>query len=197
MAPSVFKRIRTCMLITSTVLLISCASPITSIQLQPTLLSPDQGIQLSNEKAWDVMSQDYRIEQYLIEVINGRNAATLINESKSSRLLIEKTLKKQWQKEGLNFALNSTNQMTIKIVKLLASVKQTTVNYATDSNIIINVQLKTPEKQFNKVFKSHFTKEGPFGVDIDDTGKQLNTQLSELLEQIINDPELNNKLQQL
>ena len=196
MIPSFFKNIRTCILITSTTLLISCASPITSIQLQPTLLAPDQGTQLANKEAWDIMSQDYRVEQYLIEVINGRKAATLINESKSSRLIIEDTLKNQWQKEGLNFALNSPNQITIKIVKLLASVKQTTVSYSTDSNVIINVQLKTQDKLFNKVFKSNFRKEGPFGVDIDATAKQLNTQLSELLNQIINDPELNNKLQQ-
>ena len=142
MIPSFFKNIRTCIIITSTTLLISCASPITSIQLQPTLLAPDQGTQLANKEAWDIMSQDYRVEQYLIEVINGRNAATLINENKSSRLIIEDTLKNQWQKEGLNFVLNSPNQITIKIVKLLASVKQTTVSYATDSNVIINVQLK-------------------------------------------------------
>ena len=92
---------------------------------------------------------------------------------------------------------SSKNKINIQLIKLLAKVEQNTLTHNIDSKMIIKVELSTKSKIFSKTFTSRFTKEGPFNVDIKKTAEQLNIQLSQLLNEIIQDPQLNAKLQQL
>ena len=190
------KKIRQTTLIICTILLVSCSTPI-SIQLQPELPANQTALPLTNKTAWKIDSQDQRIAQYLIEVTKDEGAATLINGSQNSRLLIENILQQQWSKLGLKFNDNSADKINIQLIKLLAKVEQNTLTHNIDSKMIIKVELSTKSKIFSKTFTSRFTKEGPFNVDIKKTAEQLNIQLSQLLNEIIQDPQLNAKLQQL
>lgn len=191
------KNIHKVILFISSLLLVACSSSPVSMQLQPELSSLQTASPLTNKIVWEISSQDRRIEQYLIEVTKGRNAATLINESQSSRLIIENALQQQWSKHGLRFSADSTDKINIQLIKLLAKVKQNTLTHNTHSKIVIKVELSTKNKIFSKIFSSRFTQEGVFAADINKISEQLNVQLSQLLNEIIQDSELNAKLQQL
>ena len=193
----ILKKISQSTIIMSIILLVGCATPPVSIRLQPNLAMNQATHPFTNKTAWEINSQDHRIAQYLIEVTKGKGVAILVNESQSSRLIIENTLQQQWHNHGLNIKTNSADKINIQLIKLLVKVQQDPVVHNIDANIIINVELKTENKVFSKIFRSHSTKEALFSADIKKTGKQLNIQLSQLLSEIVQDPELNAKLQQL
>ena len=178
-------------------LLIACSTPPLSMQLQPELAANQPSRPLTNKADWGIGSQDQRIAQYLIEITKGEGAATLVNESQSSRLIIENTLQQQWSKNGIRFTADSTDKINIQLIKLLTKVEQNPLSHKINSTIVIKVELSTKGKVFSKTFRSRFTKEGPFSADIKKTGKQLNIQLSQLLTEIVQDPQLNAKLKQL
>jgi uncharacterized lipoprotein len=167
------------------------------MQLQPELSAAQTANSLISRVGWEINSQDLRIEQYLIEITNGKNAASLINESQSSRLIIENALQQQWHKRGLIFKTQSENKIDVQLIKLLAKVEQNTLSHNIDSQIVIRIKLTTKNKIISKTFTSNLSKEGVFSADPGEVSKELNTQLSQLLTEIIQDQELNTRLQQL
>ncbi len=185
------------LLIISAVLLAACSTSPASVQLQPELSLNQTGKLLQSKLIWNISSQDQRIAHYLIEITDGDNAATLINESQSSRLIIENVLHKQWIKQGLTFKADSEDKIDIQLIKLLAKVEQNTLTHNINSKIVIKVKLSSENTIFSKTFKSRFNQEGVFTADSKQVTEQLNDQLSQLLNEIIQDPELNAKLQQL
>ena len=188
------KKISQALLLISTFLLVACSTSPLSITLQPELsATPVNGISMS-QRNWQLSSQDFRTAQYLILVTEGEGVATLINDAKNSRLVIEKALQQKWTEYGLKLNPKSENKITIQLIKLLSEVKQTNFNHTTNSTITMNVRLETGTTIFNKIFTSNTEEKAPFSVNIKKTGEKLNTQLSLLLNEIINDPELNAKL---
>ena len=186
-------------LLLSALFLSACSSTPSSVQLTPKL---DKNITLTkveDNKQWLLNSQDLRAERYLIAISSGDDVATLINESVSTRTLIEKTLQTHWVKQGHQFTNKSINgyQIDIQLLKLLAEVEQNTVSHETDINAVIKVQLKSDKTTFSKTFRSHFEEEASFSPSIEKLTTKLNTQLSQLLNQIVQDPELNDKLLKL
>lgn len=185
------------LIVISAFLLLACSSHPTNVQLQPELSLAQSAPKLNSQLAWNIRSQDLRIAHYIIEINSGDNAATLINESQSSHLAIKNTLHQHWIKQGLNFTTARTNKIDIQLIKLLAQVEQNIFTHTIDANIIVKVKLSSTNSVFSKTFKSHATQKGIFSADSEKLAKELNAQLSQLLDEIVQDPELNVKLQQL
>ncbi len=191
------KNIHRTLFIIAPLLLAACSSSPISMQLQPELALTQTSEPLISQSSWGINSQDHRIEKYLIEVSKGEKAATLINESQSSRLIIETALQQQWHKQGLRFNAESSNNINIKLIKLLAKVEQKTLTHHIASKIVIKVELSSKKQTFSKIFTLQSSKKGIFSANIDKVGEQLNIQLTQVLNEIIKDPQLNAKLQQL
>lgn len=186
-------------LLLSSLFLFACTSTPTSLALAPQL---DENITINestSKSIWLLNSKDFRSARYLIAISSGDDVATLINESTSSRLAIAQTLQTHWVKQGHRFNKKeqNNNQIEIQVIKLLAEVEQGSVSHETDINVVLKVQLSTSEKTFSKTFRSHYEEKSPFSADIEELTMQLNTQLSQLLDQVVQDPELNAKLLQL
>lgn len=194
---SLFKNIQLLILFICSFILVACTTTPVSMQLQPEISSAQAADSLISRVGWEINSQDLRIEQYLIEITNGKNAASLINESQSSRLIIEKALQQQWHKRGLIFKTQSINKIDVQLIKLLAKVEQNTLSHNIDSQIVIRVKLTTANRIISKTFTSNLSKEGVFSADLEEVSKELNNQLSQLLTEIIQDQELNSKLQEI
>jgi len=113
--------------------------------------------------------------------------------------MVEQTLKAHWTKQGHVFTSDSYNEhkIDIQLIKLLAEVEQATLSHESDINVVIKVQLDSDKTTFSKTFRSHYEEKAPFNANVDKLSQQLTTQLSQLLDQIVQDPELNAKLQQL
>ena len=190
------KRIRLITLTLTTLFLISCSSAPRTMLLEPELINADKQQSFDSNLNWSLSSQDQRIAHYLIEISTGDDVATLINEQKSSRLVIQQALYEAWSGQNLNFTDKNVYKIDIQLIKLLSEVEQSSFSHQVNSNIVIRIQLSSDLKTFNKTFRSHFHSKHPFKASNDKISEQLNTQLSQVLNEIVHDPELNSKLQQ-
>jgi len=186
-------------LIALVLFLSGCSSTPTSLQLAPQLSNTTITTPVQKDHSWLLASQDLRTARYLIAISSGDKVATLVNESVSTRAVIEKTLQAQWAKQGFTFTTDSNNsyQIDIQLIKLLAEVEQSTLSHEADINAVIKIQLNSEKTTFSKTFRSHYQKKAPFNANVDTLTQQLNIQLSQLLDQIVQDSELNDKLLQL
>ena len=177
------------------IFIFSCADIPTSIDLQPSLKSELNTPTLQSENKWTVTSQDFRVALYLIEISTGDDVAVLVNESKSSRKLIEGKLQAYWVANGLivDNAKNSNASVKIELQKMLSKTEESTFSHKTTANIRIKVTLSNKLTSFSKTFKSRTYNEGAFSARIPTLNSNLNKQLSALLEQIVQDAELNTK----
>jgi len=182
-------------LILTVFFLFSCANVPTSMQVQPEISPVNDLPSINSDNKWSLGSQDRRIAHYLIEISEGDGPATLINESNSSHLIIQKTLKNQWLAQGLNIFPESAYKIDVQLIKLLAKVKQSSYKHEINSEVVIKIQLNSTNKMFSKTFNSRALSEAPFNADGTKISKQLNKQLSQVLTEIIKDPELNAKLE--
>ncbi len=118
-------------------------------------------------------------------------------ESQSSRRLIEKKLSNKWKENGLLITENSSKKATVKLVKLLTQVQPGSVSYDAKTTMIVIVELNNGVTVFTKTFRSRAYQEAAFSANAKKLTTQLNTQLSQLLNEIVQDSELNAKLLQL
>ncbi|TEW51712.1 YajG family lipoprotein [Psychromonas algicola] len=184
------------LLISSLLTLISCASVPTDINIIPDLDLKAGTYTFTNENPWQVDSQDLRIERHLVQIVDGDKVAQLINEHQSVRLLIEKNLSEAWANNKLKIVDQSDYKIDIKLIKALATVTEAAVSYEVKSELILKIQVTHQGNIYVKLFKSNNQWEGPFTASISRITKELSVQLSELLNQIVQDEELNDKLQQ-
>lgn len=176
--------------------LFSCAQTPTHIKLEAVANVPSSTQTFNNQQSWQIDSQDLRVARHLIEIVNGDDVATLINEQDSLRLLIQEQLTSAWKQKQLNTTAKSNYEIDVQLVKALASVTESTVSYQVDSNMMIKIKLQHQQKTFVKLFRSSNQWESPFSANIADINEKLNMQLSQLLGQIIQDQELHDKLNQ-
>ncbi|WP_232772509.1 YajG family lipoprotein [Psychromonas sp. Urea-02u-13] len=183
----------------STLFLSACSSTPTSLKLTPNLNDNITINKVEKNQKWLLDSKDFRTARYLIAISAGDDVATLVNESISTRISVEKLLQNHWTKQGYRFTDNQGNshQIEVQLIKLLAEVEQGTLSHETDINVIIKIQLNSDKSTFSKTFRSHYEEKAAFSADVEVLATQLNTQLSQLLDQIVQDPELNDKLLQL
>ena len=185
-------------LLLSIFLLSACSTTPTSLQLTPKLDASSITTKAESAHNWLLTSKDLRTARYLIAISSGDGVATLVNESTSTRAIIEETLQSHWAKQGHTFtADNDGYKIDIQLLKLLAEVEQGSISHETTINTVIKIELNSNQKTFSKTFRSYYKKEAAFNASVNTLTQQLNTQLSQLLDQIVQDPELNAKLLQL
>ena len=176
--------------------LVSCSSIPTDIYINPELNLEVGKYTFSNEKSWEVNSQDLRIAHHLVEIENGEKAAQLINEQQSLRLLLQRNLSQAWLSNSLKVDKESDYKINIQLIKALATVDESALSYEVNSQIIIKIKLTHQGKKFVKLFRSNAEWDAPFSTSVSRITRELNTQLSQLLNQVVQDQELNDKLQQ-
>jgi uncharacterized lipoprotein len=189
------KKIGFVTLVSATFFLFSCSNVPKTMQVQPKISTEKKMPAINSDINWSLSSQDRRVAHYLIEISAGDDVATLVNESNSSRLIIQQTLNEQWLAQGLDLSPNSDYKIDVQLIKLLAKVKQSTYKHKINSEVVIKIQLKSNNKTFSKTFNSRTVSEAPLNADGVKISAQLNKQLSLLLTEIVIDPELNTKLE--
>ena len=175
-------------------LLLACK---TTLTLNPSMPAPSQNSIATYSPTWSISSSDHRTIRYLAEVHDGTEPATLYNEMESSHKKIKKVLEKQWKAQSIYFSQRETKSLEIQLIKLLATVEENAIEHKINSQIVINVILKSPSTTFNKTFKSTARSENAFRSNATKINAQLDKQLSKMLYKITNDSELNRKLQNL
>lgn len=138
-----------------------------------------------------IKSQDLRSNRFLISIHQeGEEQAQLISSSSNLRQNIEQQLSAAWQQQGIGFVPDSPNLITIDILELANKVEESSVKHAASSTMRLKVTIDTPHKTLTKQFRSTHTNEGAFSVNVTKQSEAMSSQLSELLTQIANDPQL-------
>lgn len=184
------------LLLLSSLTILGCSQTPSSIPLTSQLTLNKPELTYHNLQAWQIDSQDLRVARHLIEIVDGDNVAKLINEQQSLTKLIEDNLRQTWTANQLKTAKQSDYKLDIQLVEALTKVTEPTMSYEVSTDMKIKIKLQHNNKTFVKLFQSNHQWNAPFSTSISRVTEQLETQLSQLLNEIIQDKELNDKLNQ-
>ncbi len=176
-------------------LLISGVLGLSACSSQPQQVALTPSIEVNNSAQHSIIaaikSQDLRSNRFLISIHQeGEEQAQLISSGNNLRQNIEQQLSSAWQQQGIGFVPDSPNLITIDILELANKVEESSVKHAASSVMRLKVTIDTPHKTLSKQFRSTHTNEGAFSVNVSKQSEAMSQQLSELLTQIANDPQL-------
>lgn len=171
-----------------TLLLGACSSQPQQVELTPRVdLNSTQ--QINSIVA--IRSQDLRTNRFLISIHQqDQEQAELIASANNLRQSVEQQLSQAWQQQGLGLVPDSPQRITIDILELASRVDESSVKYQASSTIRIAVTVDTPTQTLTKQFRSNHSHEGAFSVNVNKQAEAMSQQLSQLLSEIANDPQL-------
>lgn len=171
-----------------TLLLGACAKPPTSIVLAPNFVPAIQP-QISRGVV-DLQIIDQRNYRHVLQ-LSGKGAETnLINASQQPKLLVSEALTQQLKQQGYSFSPTAKHMMTVNIEQMLISLSQHSFKYTSKSNIVLSVQITNGTATLNKKFTATGQSHGPLTADIAVLERQFNQQLSNLVVEIAQDPQV-------
>lgn len=176
-------------------LLISGVLGLSACSSQPQQVTLTPSIEVNDSAQHSIIaaikSQDLRSNRFLISIHQeGEEQAQLISSGNNLRQSIEQQLSSAWQQQGIGFVPDSPNLITIDILELANKVEESSVKHTASSVMRLKVTIDTPQKTLSKQFRSTHTNEGAFSVNVSKQSEAMSQQLSELLTQIANDPQL-------
>ena len=176
-------------------LLISGVLGLSACSSQPQQVALTPSIEVNDSAQHSIIaaikSQDLRSNRFLISIHQeGEEQAQLISSGNNLRQSIEQQLSSAWQQQGIGFVPDSPNLITIDILELANKVEESSVKHTASSVMRLKVTIDTPQKTLSKQFRSTHTNEGAFSVNVSKQSEAMSQQLSELLTQIANDPQL-------
>lgn len=176
---------------------IGCASQApTHIALNPEV--PNISQQTDWNGAFTIRTIDTRSANFIVRFNDGDNAARLVSPSEAPRVLIDQVFRDGFAKAGYNVAENYTiEHLQFQLEKLLMDVDEGTFGFEANSQIVINVIAQNINQSLTKRYRVKGLLKGPFSADFATLELELNKLLGELTHDIINDPELNQFIQQV
>ncbi len=158
------------------------------------IVAPDihttQGLHYSDKQTQlDVV--DMRTANHIVQILREGEAATLISAQVRLEEIIKQTLTKQWQKQGLKVSSLATNTIKIAIEKAVISVSQQTMNYQSQTEIILKVTVNNGLQTLTSTFKNRGNSKGPLKADIAVLERNFNQRLSSLLTQVLANKKIN------
>lgn len=170
--------------------LISLLATIASCSTAPThlIVSPHVHLPASNQllgKEAQLTVVDMRTSTHIVQILEKDEAAVILSSKQRLEDIIQGTLTQEWKKQGLLLSENTKNKITLTIEKAVISVDQQSVNYTTQSEIILKVTIDNTKQTLTSNFKNRAHNEGPLNADIAALEREFNQHLSTLLKQVI------------
>lgn len=178
-------------LVTLAIVLCLSACTVTPSHL---IIAPDiqvpQGLHYSDKHS-QLAVVDMRSANHIVQILREGKAATLMSARDPLEDVIKKSLSKQWQKQGLQVSPLATNTIKIAIEKAVISVSQQTMNYQSQTEIILKVTINNDQQTLTSTFKNRGNSKGPLQADIAVLERNFNQRLSRLLTQVLANKEIN------
>ncbi|WOT05963.1 YajG family lipoprotein [Shewanella youngdeokensis] len=181
--------------IASLLLMAGCASQTPShIALNPDV--PNVTMQTSQLLPLAIETIDTRSANFIVRFNHDDEAARLVSPSEAPRVQIDQIFRSGLTKAGYSVDPSSVNTVQFQLEQLLTDVNEGTFGFEASSLIIINVIAQNRHQSLTKRYRAKGKLTGPFSADFATLELEMNKLLSELTADIINDPELNQFLQQ-
>lgn len=180
----------------TTILPLVCALALSACSNTPShlIVAPDilntPSLQYENKQTQlDVV--DMRTANHIVQILAEDEAATLISAQTSLEDTVKQTLTTQWQTQGLQVSSLATNIIKIEIEKAVISVSQQTVNYQSQTEIVLKVMVNNGQQTLTSTFKNRGNSKGPLRADIAVLERNFNQRLTNLLTQILANEKIN------
>ncbi len=166
----------------------ACANTPSHVIIAPDLKTT-QGLYY-NEQQTQLDVVDMRTANHIVQILREGEAATLISAQDPLENTIKQTLTAQWQKQGLKVSSLATNTIQIAIKKAVISVSQQTMNYQSQTEIILKVTVNNGQQTLTTTLKNRGNSKGPLKADIAVLERHFNQRLSSLLQNTLSNKEI-------
>lgn len=165
--------------------LTACASSApTHLTVSPTLNLPQGTAKLYNNEA-QLEVIDLRIAKFIVSISKEDEAATILSPYKNLEVTTQNKLQQAWQSQGLKINPSAKNTITVTITDATVAVKQSTMSYIADSQILMTVKIAKGNKVLTSKFKNTGSSDGALSVDIAVLERDFNYNYASVLKQII------------
>ncbi|MDP5151789.1 YajG family lipoprotein [Rheinheimera baltica] len=165
-------------------LLVGCASSVPNFILAPQVFAVTSNSLQQSRFAFSV--SDVRAIAYSLQLRKG-NDVEKIETSNDVRLQLEQTLQQAFTAQGANLDVNSSTQMTLKIVQLQALVDQRTLEHAVNNQVAFTLFVQNSTGTFSKNYSGSSSFTAPFQMDIAAVERELRLLTEQVLGQILQD----------
>ncbi|WP_168195210.1 YajG family lipoprotein [Shewanella sp. SNU WT4] len=173
----------------SLLFLSACSSTPSIIALSPQL--DPIAKQLHQVVPIAISSSDARSDNAVVKINQANGKVTLVSPAESPSLQLENMVRTGLSQAGYRIDPASSTHMNIALSTLLTDVNQSTFDYETKSNIIINVTATSGNKTLTKQYTIRGSRSDILTADYASLELELNKLLAEITRSIIVDPELN------
>ncbi|GHE87060.1 hypothetical protein GCM10011501_15430 [Thalassotalea profundi] len=126
----------------------------------------------------------------MLQILKKDQAADVITSQSSLAEIIDNALTSAYKKSGTQVTPAGSNVLNLAINKALISVNQSMLKYNASNAIVLSISIDNGEKTLTKSYRSSGKSEGPLQADIAVLERDFNQQLSKLISNIVNDPQL-------
>lgn len=139
---------------------------------------------------------DTRTVNYVARFIEEGEKTRLVEPSEAPKLQLDDVFRSGFAQTGYQIDPSATHSVQIQLAELQMDVTKKTFGYEAKHNVLIAVQAKNSTQELVKRYKAKGTLNGPLSPDFATLELDMNKLLGQLTSDILNDPELNQFLQQ-
>lgn len=170
------------------VILSACSSNVKHLVIAPDILTTNHSL-LSNQSI-NITTSDLRTAQHMLQIIKEDQAAQLITSQSSLADIVDKALTAAYKKSAAQVTPAGKNVLNVVINKALINVNQSMMKYNANNAIELSISIDNGEQTLTKSYRSSGKSEGPLQADIAVLERDFNQQLSKVIANIVNDPQL-------
>ncbi|BDY06281.1 YajG family lipoprotein [Ferrimonas sp. YFM] len=172
-------------------LLAGCASAPNTLILSPAAPIVQPG---SQQGSVALTSVDHRPEQFLVEVRKDDGAAELLSPAEPPRQLLEQGVRDGLSKLGYRLDPAASVTMSLSLNKLVMKIDQGTFSHDATTNLVATVVVNNLGNTLTKEYRVRSSFSGPLKPEMARIEREMNDRLSQLMSDIVNDPELHEHL---
>ncbi|MBY6187021.1 YajG family lipoprotein [Marinobacter hydrocarbonoclasticus] len=180
-------------LFVAALLLGGCASHPQSLILAPTEPMPSMNAASTTSVA--LSSVDHRTDTFLVRIQEGDGPAQLINASSNPRALLESGLRDGLAHQGYAMSTQGQVRIALTLEELRVDVDQGTVRHTASSSAIASLVVDKGDRQLVKRYQARGELKGVLKVESSVLEREVNDRLNQLLNSMLNDPELHQFIQ--
>ncbi|WP_448548350.1 YajG family lipoprotein [Thalassotalea fusca] len=157
------------------------------------VISPELPIVQSNGYAQQSVATsviDLRTAHHLIQIEKPEQAAKLISTQQHLPNILERALNSSFERGGMTINAASAKSIEVVINKALFVVKQETLKYQANANIVLTAKVENGAQTLTKTFTVRGNNEGPLTADIAVLERDFNQLLTKIIGNIVNDQEV-------
>ena len=162
------------------------------------IVSPEVMQTTSNHyqgKQANITFTDLRTISHIVQIKRPDTEVAQLYSAQNPLLPIIKTpLIAAFEKNALQVAPLANNQIEVFVEEALINVKQTLVKYQATNTLAVRVVINNGKETLTKKFVTNGKSKGPFSADLAVLERDFNQQLSQLLLQIVENPDIRNTI---